>query len=301
MELELCERHLTAQASAQDLAAAIAQRPRDPFWSLSLDDAGNSLYAEAAADGRDFALHCLHGDEDLVATEALDDRQLNAVFLSFLQRDERWRELCRWQPFEEEPEPVDVDEGAAVDATPEPPTLPIFWTLVLCVPLLVAGLVCWWLFPERIDHWLAPQLPEGARPHQALFFAIVAVLSLLHILAGHVQRGRRGWAKAFGKILVSKIVQGSHKSPSRSRIEYSYSVGTRQYRGNRLDPGMPTAGSAAAMRKITERYPGESTVAVYYRPDNPAEAVLETQARGINGTWVSVLLFGFLAWYFATP
>ncbi len=68
-----------------------------------------------------------------------------------------------------------------------------------------------------------------------------------------------------------------------ANVSYDYSVGGSRYTGKKVAFGMMSASSSYA-RGILERYPIGAKVPVYYSPDNPETAVLETGVHG--GTWI---------------
>jgi hypothetical protein len=89
----------------------------------------------------------------------------------------------------------------------------------------------------------------------------------------------RQWPSTMGTVTASSIEQ-RHSSDSGwvdyPVIQYSYQVGAQPYQGMKLAPGPDVGGSGA--RKVVARYPAGAQVMVFYNPQNPSEAVLETKA-----------------------
>ncbi len=74
-------------------------------------------------------------------------------------------------------------------------------------------------------------------------------------------------------------------------VSYVYTVNGRQYASDRLSLGMGVGyGSAGLVERMVSKYTPGSMVQVYYNPENPAEATLETRARGSGLLWVIVLI-----------
>ena len=72
------------------------------------------------------------------------------------------------------------------------------------------------------------------------------------------------------------------------KVQYQYQIEGRQYSGNRINFGGETGGMKWLAQRAVDRYPSGKTVRVYYDPQNPEYAILES---GI--TWGSILTFFF--------
>lgn len=88
----------------------------------------------------------------------------------------------------------------------------------------------------------------------------------------------RNWPTAFGTILESALEE-RRRSNNRGwvnypRVIYTYNVSGRSYTGNRIAPGMEVGGTGAP--GVIAKYPPGSQVKVYYNPQDPSDAVLET-------------------------
>jgi hypothetical protein len=80
-----------------------------------------------------------------------------------------------------------------------------------------------------------------------------------------------------------------------AEISYSFAVGAKTYRGNRVGLGEPDSAEAVATLK---RYPPGRTVTVHYNPENPDECILERDDQGnIGKAWRAVIVL--VAWILA--
>ena len=100
------------------------------------------------------------------------------------------------------------------------------------------------------------------------------------------------WPSAMGTVTTSYL---EHRRSSNNKgsvnypvVQYSYQVGGQRYEGSKIAPGMEVGGTGAG--KVVERYPAGAQVMVFYNPQNPSDAVLETKAPAQWVMWL-VLLF----------
>jgi hypothetical protein len=130
---------------------------------------------------------------------------------------------------------------------------------------------------------------------------LVAAVSLLLGVIGMVNglywlwksRRSRNWPTAPGTIVMSQLITKTDANLTEIRdllttttygakIRYSYTVAGRSLKGGRVGW---TAGRLARTdhdaRKRMTKYPVGQQVTVYYQPDNPENAVLETAAEGL--------------------
>jgi hypothetical protein len=119
------------------------------------------------------------------------------------------------------------------------------------------------------------------------------------VLAGRNERKAAesaAWPTAEGRLVESRLVEststdsdGMTSTSYKPTFRYTYAVGGKSYQGDRLNRGMSLAYDRGTALKIMERYPNGATVTVHYNPNAPAEAALETQARG--GTVMRIIGF----------
>jgi len=98
------------------------------------------------------------------------------------------------------------------------------------------------------------------------------------------------WPTAIGNVTASYLQRrrtgSSNRSVNYPVVQYSYQVGGQLYQGSKIAPGLPVGGSGAG--KVVERYPAGAQALVFYNPQDPNDAVLETKAPAL---WVLWLVF----------
>ncbi len=131
-----------------------------------------------------------------------------------------------------------------------------------------------------------------------LFLGFILILTLLvnGILLLNIFSARRKasamqtWPSAPGSIVESEL--RSRRRGSRRiyypHIVYQYNVMGQTYTGKRISPG-PESGSSQA-RELVTKYPPGAPVKVYYDPQNPSDAVLETDlSTTMPRLWFSLI------------
>lgn len=100
------------------------------------------------------------------------------------------------------------------------------------------------------------------------------------------------WPSTLGTVLMSTLE--SRRSSDNSGytnypvVHYSYQVGGQTYQSTKLAPGPEVGGSGAG--SVVARYPAGAQVMVFYNPQNPAEAVLETKASAQWVMWLVLVI-----------
>lgn len=112
----------------------------------------------------------------------------------------------------------------------------------------------------------------------------------------------KSWSSTMGTVVNSYLERrrsgnrgGSTNFPV---VQYSYQVGGQMLQGSKIAPGMNVGGTGAG--KVVERYPAGAQVMVFYNPQNPSDAVLETKAPAQWILWLvlaimDVMLCGMAA------
>ena len=72
-------------------------------------------------------------------------------------------------------------------------------------------------------------------------------------------------------------------------VQYSYQVSGQAYQGVKLAPGPEVGGTGAG--KVVARYPAGAQVMVFYNPQKPSDAVLETKAPAQWLMWLLLIIF----------
>jgi|RhiMetdeSRZDD1v2_1073273.scaffolds.fasta_scaffold143286_2 uncharacterized protein DUF3592 len=100
------------------------------------------------------------------------------------------------------------------------------------------------------------------------------------------------WPSTMGRVNTSYLDR-RHSSDSGSTdypiVEYSYQVGGQAYQGMKIAPGPEVGGTGAG--KVVGRYPAGAQVMVFYNPQNPSDAVLETKAPAQWILWLILIIF----------
>jgi len=161
------------------------------------------------------------------------------------------------------------------------------------------------LLTENVGALVAQYVPQNGRTSGGIFVTLMATFMVL-FANGIYQRGRTTftWPKVEGVVATSQVdkVQTYYLRGSgvmyywymfRSRTVYDYTVNGVSYQSDRASYGAQTYASFTllARREAARFVPGDS-VAVYYDPRSPENAVLVQGAPGQWLSWVvAVVLF----------
>ena len=100
------------------------------------------------------------------------------------------------------------------------------------------------------------------------------------------------WPSTMG-IINSSYLDRRYSSDSGSTdypvVEYSYHVSGQAYQGRKIAPGPEVGGTGAG--KVVARYPAGAQVMVFYNPQSPSDAVLETKAPAQWVLWLILAVF----------
>ena len=107
------------------------------------------------------------------------------------------------------------------------------------------------------------------------------------------------WPRVAGKIVASSIKKDDADGEIyRAEILYEYPMENIVWKGRRVSYGWKGTSNPSYAKKIVARYPVGKTVAVYYKPGDPMECVLEPgvndEARHILIAGVILVVFGCL-------
>lgn len=152
--------------------------------------------------------------------------------------------------------------------------------------------------PRKIKKWL-PEVTDPAEIVVLVIVTLVFSVAFVFIVVDHLQdmwsghQSATSWKKTKGTITVSEWTKSRYGTGRRRRtswgawIVYKYTLDGREFECSQVE--LPRTGRP---RSWLQRYPQGSQVTVYYQPDDPANAVLQT---GISrNAWISTL-FGFTA------
>lgn len=148
------------------------------------------------------------------------------------------------------------------------------------------------------------------------YLATLLLGALALILGAEAYRlYRRGlqaarWPTASGRITGAELEEGPMMGrfvrtvSHRAAITYAYQVGGREWRSKRVFFGDEAFATGTAARDRVRKYEPESTVQVYYDPDDPSQAVLEPRAAWRRSarralTWGALTVVSLVVVYLA--
>ncbi|HJR81036.1 MAG TPA: DUF3592 domain-containing protein [Anaerolineales bacterium] len=100
------------------------------------------------------------------------------------------------------------------------------------------------------------------------------------------------WPSTMGTVNTSYLERRSSSDGGSTNypvVQYSYQVGGQAYQGMKIAPGPDVGGTGAG--KVVARYPAGAQVMVFYNPQKPSEAVLETKAPAQWVMWLILIIF----------
>ncbi len=111
----------------------------------------------------------------------------------------------------------------------------------------------------------------------------------------------RNWPKTTGRVIESRIAEhesededGHVTSTYSPVVRYEYQANGVAYAGNQVAVGSSAIAisNRKKVQQTIDQYPPGKAVAVYYNPQNPAEAVLETRLAGKAELVLGIILIG---------
>ena len=100
------------------------------------------------------------------------------------------------------------------------------------------------------------------------------------------------WPSTMGTVTMSTIDWRSDSeggSTAYPVVQYSYQVNGQTYQSAKRAPGPEVGGTGA--QRVVSKYPAGAQVMVFYNPQNPSDAVLETKAPAQWLMWVLLIVF----------
>jgi hypothetical protein len=100
------------------------------------------------------------------------------------------------------------------------------------------------------------------------------------------------WPSTMGTVHASFLERRSSSEGGSTNypvVQYSYQVSGQAYQGMKIAPGPEVGGTGAG--KVVARYPAGAQVMVFYNPQNPSDAVLETKAPAQWIMWLILIIF----------
>ena len=102
----------------------------------------------------------------------------------------------------------------------------------------------------------------------------------------------RQWPSTMGTVNTSYLERRSSSEGGYTNypvVHYFYQVSGQAHQGTKIAPGMEVGGTGAG--KVVARYPAGAQVMVFYNPQNPSDAVLETKAPAQWILWLLLIVF----------
>lgn len=102
----------------------------------------------------------------------------------------------------------------------------------------------------------------------------------------------RSWPSTMGTVVTSYLERRRSGNNSGSTnypvVQYSYTVNGQVLQSTKIAPGIEVGGTGAG--KVVERYPAGAQVMVFYNPQSPSDAVLETKASAQWVMWLVLVI-----------
>ena len=104
--------------------------------------------------------------------------------------------------------------------------------------------------------------------------------------------GTGNWPSTTGKITSSSVRKETRRESNKTStvyypsVQYRYQIDGRPYTSSRIAFGNASGGRKSFAQDVAEKYPSGQKVTVYYDPDDPQYAILET-----GFTWNSIFIF----------
>jgi hypothetical protein len=100
------------------------------------------------------------------------------------------------------------------------------------------------------------------------------------------------WPSTMGTVNASYLERRSSSEGGYTNypvVQYAYQVSGQAYLGMKVAPGPEVGGTGAGT--VVARYPAGAQVMVFYNPQNPSDAVLETKAPAQWILWLILIVF----------
>jgi hypothetical protein len=253
--------------------------PRDDDWSVTLTRDNGNDYMDAMIDQGELWLECEIDGEFLQAISHVDEAAAKAMFASFYEGGDGWRDMALWK-----------DPAPEAGKAKKKPDIP--------VPVIAGG-IAMVLFMATIIFLRGPWI--------VVLFALAFPGLIAAAAASAMQKVKRAksWTKGSARIVSSGLVPQTinGKEVQVPRVEYEFPVGMSLHhvRGNTISLAETVGPHGAA--ETLKRYAVGASVPVYYDPDDPHKSVLERDLpQHFNLIWVAVAVLVALifagAWWF---
>lgn len=130
-------------------------------------------------------------------------------------------------------------------------------------------------------------------------FTLIAGVGLLGYAGwnAYLESSAASWPTTSARIVTSRVEEDS--DTWRADIVFEYSVDGKTHRSTELWFGSAPAGYRESMQELVAKYPKGTTIAVYYNPQDPSQAVADPRRNATLTKWTigfafaAVLLGGY--------
>ncbi len=262
----------------------------------------DSVEADARPDGL-FNLAFVEGDIIRDATKPVNAAELRAILTGFHGGGKGWRGLAKWQ----------APSAKAAPALPIPlfnwsrlrVWIPIIAPAVAVIALLLGYDLSWFSWSsgfsfDPADIPMPAMFDSVASRMFLLLFVACVLLFLVALIVKAVEtRMVSRWPSVQGTIIRSqrgiatRAMQNEMPTDVRTAdIAYSFKVKGKDYIGTKVS--LAERVDESEIPALLERYKVGQPVKVYYKRDNPQEALLDREApKGLLGGCLLILVIGF--------
>ena len=150
---------------------------------------------------------------------------------------------------------------------------------------------------NQTEHWKSR--PPLSRVHLCLLAVLLPVAGIALLILVKLPKAVASltWPTTEGTVISSEVAEAgfSYTEGWYPHVSYCYSVNGKDYVSGDVEViGVANGSTADYARQVVERYPVGEQVEVYYAPDNPSVALLESGIPN-NGVFTPLLFFAGVA------
>ena len=176
------------------------------------------------------------------------------------------------------------------------PSLPMQGCATSLTSIAFIGVVGYWIY-THFDSVIAPlwNTTQGRIVIIASFVGVLTLMAFLGSLIMIANQEKAPWADVIGKIVESRIQSYNRRFAETTQtvyapvVEYAYIVNAREFRNRTIGTNDLVEGSRKDAEMIASRYSTDSSVRVFYDPENPGNAMLEKPAA-YRPNWIALAI-----------
>jgi hypothetical protein len=139
---------------------------------------------------------------------------------------------------------------------------------------------------------------DGGKKDKNMIIVMLAMFAagiFMLALGGYEIKGSRetsNWPSITGTITSSSVRTETRRESNKTstvyfpNVQYRYKIDGQPYTSSRIAFGNASGGRKSFAQDVVEKYPSGQKITVYYDPDDPQYAILET-----GFTWNSIFIF----------